>query len=52
MSDECKHVTLKLLGGPIHDGGKGYVCTECGGQFRAKYIVIEVSYGRVEEFGY
>ena len=44
MSD-CNHVDLKLLSGPIHPGGKDYVCQKCGEQFRAEPIVIGVSFG-------
>jgi hypothetical protein len=45
MDEICNHVNLKLLGGPIHPGGKDYYCVQCGEQFRAEPIVIGVSFG-------
>ena len=50
MSD-CNHVDLKLLEGPIHPGGKDYVCLKCGEQFHAEPIVIGVHFGTMPKPG-
>jgi hypothetical protein len=46
MTDnQCNHVNLQLLTGPLHEGGKDYYCPGCGEQFRAEPIVIRVQMG-------
>jgi hypothetical protein len=45
MSD-CNHNHLTRLEGPLHPGGKDYLCNECGEQFGAEPIVIDVQFGK------
>lgn len=44
--NDCNHVNLQLLEGPIHPGGRDYRCVQCGQQFTAELFTIGVSYGK------
>jgi hypothetical protein len=47
--DNCNHVELKKLGGPIHPSGKDYYCLACGQQFKAEILVIGIAFGTKQD---